>query len=67
MGKTLKVHPITIIFTIVFFGKMFGVVGIVLAVPGYAVLKVVATHIFQWFRFRSGLYASSGEDDGEHS
>ncbi|NGM81551.1 AI-2E family transporter [Paenibacillus sp. 7124] len=67
MGKTLKVHPITIIFAIVFFGKMFGVVGIILAVPGYAVLKVVATHIFQWFRFRSGLYASSGEDGGEHS
>lgn len=22
----------------------------------YAVLKVVMTHIFQWFRFRSGLY-----------
>ncbi|AKG35475.1 AI-2E family transporter [Paenibacillus durus] len=59
MGKTLKIHPITIIFVIVFAGKMFGVVGIILAVPGYAVLKVVVTHIFQWFRFRSGLYDSS--------
>lgn len=56
MGKSLKIHPITIIFVIIFAGKMFGVLGIILAVPGYAVLKVVATHIFQWFRFRSGLY-----------
>lgn len=56
MGKTLKIHPITIIFVIIFAGKMFGVLGIILAVPGYAVLKVVVTHIFQWFRFRSGLY-----------
>ncbi|QWU14697.1 Predicted PurR-regulated permease PerM [Paenibacillus sophorae] len=63
MGKTLKIHPITIIFVIVFAGKMFGVIGIVLAVPGYAVLKVVVTHIFQWFRFRSGLYAPS--EDGK--
>ncbi|AIQ13570.1 AI-2E family transporter [Paenibacillus durus] len=63
MGKTLKIHPITIIFVIVFAGKMFGVIGIILAVPGYAVLKVVVTHIFQWFRFRSGLYDSS--EDGK--
>ncbi|WP_342436275.1 AI-2E family transporter [Paenibacillus sp. FSL L8-0436] len=56
MGKSLKIHPITIIFVIIFAGKMFGVFGIILAVPGYAVLKVVVTHVFQWFRFRSGLY-----------
>lgn len=56
MGKSLKIHPVTIIFVIIFAGKMFGVLGIILAVPGYAVLKVIATHGFQWFRFRSGLY-----------
>ncbi|WP_150270925.1 AI-2E family transporter [Paenibacillus tepidiphilus] len=56
MGKSLRVHPITIIFVIIFAGKMFGVLGIILAVPGYAVLKVVVTHAYQWFRFRSGLY-----------
>lgn len=56
MGKSLKIHPITIIFVIIFAGKMFGILGIILAVPGYAVFKVVVTHVFQWFRFRSGLY-----------
>ncbi|MNV43528.1 pheromone autoinducer 2 transporter [compost metagenome] len=63
MGKSLKIHPITILFAIVFAGKMFGVVGIILAVPGYAVMKVVATHVFQWFRYRSGLYDKPDEDD----
>ena len=62
MGKSLKIHPITIIFVIIFSGKMFGVLGIILAVPGYAVLKVIVTHIFQWFRFRSGLYKVIEED-----
>ncbi|WP_379162540.1 AI-2E family transporter [Paenibacillus sp. sgz5001063] len=62
MGKSLKIHPITIIFVIIFAGKMFGVLGIILAVPGYAVLKVVATHVFQWFRFRSGLYKQIEEN-----
>lgn len=56
MGKTLKIHPITIIFVILTSGNLFGIVGILLAVPGYAVLKVVVSHLYRWFRVRSGLY-----------
>lgn len=56
MGKTLKIHPITIIFVILTAGNLFGVVGIILAIPGYAVLKVMATHLFGWFKRKSGLY-----------
>ncbi|MDO3412168.1 AI-2E family transporter [Saccharibacillus sp. CPCC 101409] len=56
MGKSLKIHPITIIFVILTAGNLFGVVGILLAVPGYAVLKVLATHVFDWFKLRSQLY-----------
>ena len=56
MGKTLKIHPITIIFVILTSGNLFGVVGILLAVPGYAVLKVVVSHIFNLFKDKSGLY-----------
>lgn len=56
MGKTLKIHPITIIFVILTSGNLFGLVGILLAVPGYAVLKVCASHIFEWFKDTSGLY-----------
>ncbi|WP_240421544.1 AI-2E family transporter [Paenibacillus periandrae] len=56
MGKTLKIHPITIIFVILTAGNLFGLVGIILAVPGYAVLKVIASHLFDWFKRRSGLY-----------
>lgn len=62
MGKSLKVHPITIIFVILFAGKMFGIVGIILAVPGYAVLKVVVTHLFEWFQLQSGLYNNIEEN-----
>lgn len=56
MGKTLKIHPITIIFVILTSGNLFGIVGVLLAVPGYAVLKVVVSHIYRWFKIRSGLY-----------
>ncbi|EJK0492715.1 AI-2E family transporter [Listeria monocytogenes] len=56
MGKTLKVHPITILFVILVAGNLFGVLGVIFAVPGYAVLKVIVTHVFIWFKRISGLY-----------
>ncbi|RED66288.1 AI-2E family transporter [Cohnella lupini] len=56
MGKTMHVHPITIIFVIITAGNLFGMIGIILAVPGYAILKVIATHLFRWFKLRTGLY-----------
>ncbi|MFD1954638.1 AI-2E family transporter [Paenibacillus thailandensis] len=56
MGKSLQVHPITILFVILTSGHLFGIVGVILAVPGYAVLKVIVTSLFEWFKARSRLY-----------
>ncbi|PZE20606.1 AI-2E family transporter [Paenibacillus xerothermodurans] len=56
MGKSLHIHPITIIFVILTAGNLFGIGGVILAVPAYAVGKVIVTHIFDWFKVRSGLY-----------
>ncbi|MEO3944926.1 AI-2E family transporter [Gorillibacterium sp. CAU 1737] len=64
MGKSLHIHPITIIFVILTAGNLFGFVGIVLAVPGYAVLKVIATNAFSWFRDHSGWYTPNPEAAG---
>ncbi|MBC1375072.1 AI-2E family transporter [Listeria sp. FSL L7-0091] len=63
MGKTLKVHPITILFVILVAGNLFGVLGVIFAVPGYAVLKVVVTHVFIWFKRISGLYGEQPESE----
>ncbi|TMV48144.1 AI-2E family transporter [Paenibacillus mesophilus] len=56
MGKNLHIHPITILFVILTSGKLFGILGVILAVPGYAVLKVIFVHLFRWFKVRSRLY-----------
>lgn len=56
MGRTLHIHPITIIFIIILSGNLFGVLGILLAVPGYAILKVITSHLFDYFKMRSHLY-----------
>lgn len=63
MGRNLRVHPITIIFIILTSGNLFGVVGILLAVPGYALLKVFVTHAFEFFKIRSNLYEDDLEEE----
>ncbi|MFC5471065.1 AI-2E family transporter [Cohnella suwonensis] len=65
MGKAMRVHPITIIFAILTAGNLFGLVGIILAVPGYAILKVITTHLFRWFRRKSGLYDPADDETVE--
>lgn len=61
MGRNLRVHPITIIFIILTSGNLFGVAGFLLAVPGYALLKVFVTHAFEFFKIRSKLYEADLE------
>lgn len=52
MGKTLHIHPITIIFVLLTAGSLFGVPGVILGIPGYALLKVFVTHLFKLFKNR---------------
>lgn len=64
MGRSLHVHPVTIIFVILTAGNLFGVIGVLLAVPGYAVLKVIVTHLFEFFKIRSRLYEEKQDTNG---
>ncbi|WP_142339224.1 AI-2E family transporter [Bacillus sp. AFS055030] len=45
MGKKLNIHPLTIILLLLFAGNFAGVLGMVLAVPTYAICKVVIVNI----------------------
>ncbi|HCY7825279.1 TPA: AI-2E family transporter [Staphylococcus aureus] len=64
MGKTLKIHPLTIIFILLCAGKLLGIVGVILGIPGYAILKVLVTHLFQLFKRRYNRFY--GNDLGEY-
>jgi predicted PurR-regulated permease PerM len=59
MGKSLSIHPITIIFVLLTAGSLFGVPGVILGIPGYAIFKVLVTHLFKLFKQRYNRY----EDD----
>lgn len=56
LGSNLSVHPVTIMIVLLTAGKLFGIVGFVLGIPGYAVFKVIFMHVFEWYKSESGLY-----------
>jgi len=64
MGITMKIHPLTIIIVLLVGGNLFGLVGMVLGIPGYAILKVIVVHLFTKFKLRYNRYY--GEEDGEY-
>jgi predicted PurR-regulated permease PerM len=52
MGKKLNIHPLTIILLLLFAGNFAGVLGMVLAVPTYAICKVVIVNITRIINLR---------------
>ncbi|WP_281974931.1 AI-2E family transporter [Halobacillus litoralis] len=49
-GERLDIHPLTVILLLVVAAPLYGVVGMIVAVPTYSVLKVLAKHIYQFYR-----------------
>ncbi|WP_125981039.1 AI-2E family transporter [Loigolactobacillus iwatensis] len=62
LGSSLHIHPVTIIVVLLTSGKIFGLAGVILGIPGYAVLKVLIGHLFEWYQDVSGLYHEPPEE-----
>jgi len=56
LGSKLKIHPVTIIVVLLTAGKLFGIPGVILGIPAYAVMKVIFEHLFKRYQTYSGLY-----------
>ncbi|XID95470.1 AI-2E family transporter [Paenibacillaceae bacterium WGS1546] len=52
VGKSMRIHPLTIILVLLIGGELAGVVGMILAVPFYAAMKVVAQHVSAYYIHR---------------
>lgn len=50
MGKTLNIHPLTIIVLILTAGNLVGIVGVIFVIPVYSVVKVLVVHLVKIFR-----------------
>lgn len=51
-GKSLRVHPITITLVLLVAGRLAGIVGMLLAVPFYAVLKVTFLNLRKLYQLK---------------
>lgn len=52
MGKKLAIHPLTIIIMLLALGSISGLLGMFVAVPSYALAKVIFTHLYRLYRLR---------------
>src|SRR5699024_1527023 len=50
LGNSMQIHPVTILMVLLASGKLFGVVGVVIGIPTFAVLKVIVSEIYSWYR-----------------
>lgn len=56
LGNSLKIHPVNIIFLLLVAGRLFGLLGVVFGIPGYAVIRIIASMLFEWYKKKSDLY-----------
>jgi predicted PurR-regulated permease PerM len=64
VGDRIGLHPVAVIFAIMAGGQLFGVLGVLLALPVAAVSMVLLRHAHEQYR-RSGLYGGQLEQDPE--
>lgn len=65
MGKSLKIHPLTVILIFLAAASVYGFIGMLMVVPVYAVLKVALSGIYRVYKlYRVRNLNSAMEDKG---
>ena len=55
MGRKMALNPLAIILIVLVAGRLGGLLGIILAVPTFTVLKIIANHVYEHFRLQNDL------------
>lgn len=50
-SKSVKAHPLEIFIVIIIAGSLYGVIGMMLAIPGYTVIRVIAREFLDQYKF----------------
>ena len=62
MGRRLNVHPVSIIFILLIMGELLGLVGMLIGVPLYAILRVFFNYANEKFQRRYNRYYGTEEN-----
>ena len=60
LGKSLDIHPATVIILLLVAGNLAGVIGMVLAVPTYAVTKTIILNLVRFMQIRKSKKLGDG-------
>jgi len=63
MGKTMKLHPVTIMVGLLVFGEFFGILGMILATPIIAAFKTILNYFDEKYDLMSKLKSSPKEEE----
>lgn len=55
IGRTLKIHPLTIMIVLLVAGNLYGIIGTILAVPVYAICKTVVIYLHNIYKIRKKI------------
>jgi predicted PurR-regulated permease PerM len=62
-SKSVKAHPVEIFIVIILAGKIGGVFGMLIAIPAYTVIRVIAREFFGQLKFVNALTGGSSKKD----
>jgi predicted PurR-regulated permease PerM len=55
LGRKLNLSPLAIILVVLIAGRLGGLLGIVLAVPIFTMLKIISTHLYEHIQLKEGM------------
>ena len=61
LGNKLEIHPLVILFILLVAGSLFGFMGLILAVPGFGILRVIWNLFFDWLEENYDFYEEEPE------
>lgn len=67
LGQKLHVHPLTLILLLLAAGSLYGIIGLLLATPAYAIAKVVVWNLYKIYRLRRLKTARRRNDISQYS
>ncbi|WP_439818177.1 AI-2E family transporter [Weissella paramesenteroides] len=62
LGSSMKIHPVTVLIVLLSAGNIFGILGVIFGVPGYAILKVLIYRFYNWWQTSSDLFKETNQN-----